>query len=101
MKLRIVFVDGRRSAEGNAKLSLEEVGLDNYDDQGNTNKAKILSDKCSETRKHHSRRSCQIKTISDGVCENLCKIPTIGSHGRKDTINREGHDGAVIEKGDD
>lgn len=82
MKLRIVFVDGRRRAEGNAELSLEEIGLDNYDDQCNS-------------------RSRQIDTISDGVCENLCKIPTIGSHGRKDTIEREGHDGAVIEKGDD
>lgn len=54
-----------------------------------------------ERRKTNVRGHGQVKTIGNGVGENLGQIPTIRSHRRQDTVDGESHDGTVVEKRND
>jgi len=78
VKFRVVVVGD----VGNTESVAEELGVDDDTEEGDGS-------------------SGEVETVSEGVSENLSEIPRIGSLGRKDTIEGEGHDGTVVEESDD
>lgn len=42
----------------------------------------------------------QVDTVSDGVGEDLLEIPLVGSVGRENSVDGQGHDCSIVEKGD-
>jgi len=66
---------------GDTESVAEELGVDDDTEEGDGS-------------------SGEVETVSESVGENLSEIPRVGSRGRKDTIEGEGHDGSVVEKGD-
>jgi hypothetical protein len=65
-----------------AKLVLEEGGVvdDDEEDDG---------------------RQGQVETVSDTVGENLGQVPRVRGARRQDSVQRQGHDGTVVQDGDD
>ena len=49
----------------------------------------------------HVRREREVETVRDGVREDLSETPTVGAVRGQDTVDGEGHDGTVVEEGDD
>lgn len=76
--LLVVVVDD----VGDAKLVREEGGLDDDD----------IEDDGTEG---------EVETVSKGKGEDLSEVPRVGGRGGKNAVEGEGHDGSVVEEGDD
>ena len=42
--------------------------------------------------------SCHVDTVSESVAEDLGQVPLVGLHRGQDAVDRERHDGAVVEE---
>ena len=49
----------------------------------------------------HVRREREVETVRNGVGEDLSEIPAVRLVRGQDTVDGEGHDGTIVEKGDD
>ena len=63
-----------------AKLILEEASLQDDNDKDDGGQG-------------------EVQAVSDGESEDLSEIPAIWSHGRQYTVDRESHDGTIVEEG--
>ena len=86
VQLAIVVVPAslsvRRVLERDTELVLEEVGLEDDDNEDDGGQGKV-------------------KTVCDSEGEDLSQVPSVGGVGRQDTIDRERHDGTVVQERDD
>jgi hypothetical protein len=91
---------------GDAELVLEEGGIvdDDEEDDAEWRQLRQVQRGYNDKRQSavsNSRRQGQVKSVSDTVREDLGQIPRVRSHGRQDTVERQGHDGTVVENSDD
>lgn len=85
--------------EGNAELAPEEVGSDANGDKCNTRGtwSACVRTMYIKTKYIHGER--EVETIGEGVCEDLDQVPVVRRVRRKDTVDGQGHDGTIVEQG--
>jgi hypothetical protein len=104
VQLRVVGSNCTRQVstivEGSTELVVEEARL--QDDGNKSNTMKKLAYKLKSTKGLEGLRGGgEVETVGNGEREDLGKVPCIRSHRGQDTVNGEGHDGTIVQEGND